>query len=82
MSVSAVVIISIMLKLIPRAQKEQLPTAVCRSNHKVFPLAEAAEHKDNHSEKKETQNSVKKIITHNLQVQSSMKIIFTITNLS
>lgn len=30
-----------MLKLIPRAHKEQLSTAVCRSNHKVFPLAEA-----------------------------------------
>lgn len=43
MSAGAVAVISIMLKLIPRAQKEQLSTAVCRSNHKVFPVAEAAE---------------------------------------
>lgn len=43
MSAGAVAIISVMLKLIPRAQKEQLSTAVCRSNHKVFPVAEAAE---------------------------------------
>lgn len=43
MSEGAVVSISIMLKLIPRAQKEQSSTAVCRRPHKVFPVAKAAE---------------------------------------
>lgn len=37
------VVISVMLKLILRAQTEQLSTAVCRSYHKVSLLAEAAE---------------------------------------
>lgn len=65
MSVSAV--ISIMLKLIPQAQKEQLSTAVCRSNHKVFPLAEAAEHKD-------------RVIKYSAnQQQSSVWLFFTVS---
>lgn len=46
MSVSAVVIISVMLKPTPRAQTEQLSTAVCKSNHKVFPLVKAAVRKE------------------------------------